>query len=346
MFNKENAKILVADDSEDNRLILERRLKQDGYKNIVMADGGQSALESMQKTDFDLILLDYMMPDVSGLDVLKKIKGDPNLRHIPIIMVTALDEIEKVADCILSGADDFITKPFNATLLKARVSASLEKKRLRDIEADYLRRVEAEKKKSQKFLKTVLPSAVASELQSSGFIRSRRYDDVAILICDLVGFTSFCENNNPEEVISALQELVEKFEVVFEQFGLEKIKTVGDAIVAVAGLSYGNADPVQSCVDCGKVMREISNGFRQPFGLHVGVHMGSLVAGTVGNKTLQFDILGKSVNIAFDICDMSESNQVLISSDAWMTARTSLKVRSLGLKRLKSGVEIELLEGL
>ena len=74
MFNKENAKILVADDSEDNRLILERRLKQDGYKNIVMADGGQAALESMQKTDFDLILLDYMMPDVSGLDVLKKIK--------------------------------------------------------------------------------------------------------------------------------------------------------------------------------------------------------------------------------------------------------------------------------
>jgi len=303
MINKEDANILIVDDIEDNRYTLERRLKRDGYTNIFSAEGGKTALDMAAENKFDLILLDLMMPDMSGLEVLKILKGDPLQRSIPVIMVTASDEVETAAECIINGADDFITKPFNGTLLKARVGASLEKKRLRDSEENYLDRVETDKKRSQQILKTVMPTSVANELQSSGKVRSRRYDDVAILICDLVGFTSFCEKNNPELVVETLQNLVESFEKEFEEFGLEKIKTVGDAIVAVAG-----------------------------------------VAGTVGTKTVQFDILGKTVNIAFNICDMSDANQILISSDAWMTARNEIKVKSIGLKRLKSGQDIEMLE--
>ena len=189
-----------------------------------------------------------------------------------------------------------------------------------------------------------MPTSVANELQSSGKVRSRRYDDVAILICDLVGFTSFCEKNDPELVVETLQGLVENFEKAFEDFGLEKIKTVGDAIVAVAGLSSHAISPVKSCVDCSYKLREIANTSSMPWNLHLGIHSGSLVAGTVGTKTVQFDILGKTVNMAFNICDMSESNQILISSDAWMTARNEIKVKSIGLKRLKSGQDIEMLE--
>ena len=156
----------------------------------------------------------------------------------------------------------------------------------------------------------------------------------AILICDLVGFTSFCEKNDPELVVETLQSLVENFEKAFEDFGLEKIKTVGDAIVAVAGLSSHAISPVKSCVDCSYKLREIANTSSMPWDLHLGIHSGSLVAGTVGTKTVQFDILGKTVNMAFNICDMSDSNQILISSDAWMTARNDIKVKSIGLKRL------------
>jgi adenylate cyclase len=189
-----------------------------------------------------------------------------------------------------------------------------------------------------------MPTSVANELQSSGKVRSRRYDDVAIFICDLVGFTSFCEKNNPELVVETLQEIIENFENTFEEFGLEKIKTVGDAIVAVAGLSSHTISPIKSCVDCAYKIREIANSAPTPWDLHVGIHSGSLVAGTVGTKTVQFDILGKTVNIAFNICDMSNANQILISSDAWMTARNEIKVKSIGLKRLKSGQDIEMLE--
>ena len=226
MINKEDANILIVDDIEDNRYTLERRLKKDGYTNIFLAEGGKVALEMDTENKFDLILLDLMMPDMSGLEVLKHLKGDPLQRSIPVIMVTASDEVETAAECIINGADDFITKPFNGTLLKARVGASLEKKRLRDTEENYLDRVETDKKRSQQILKTVMPTSVANELQSSGKVRSRRYDDVAILICDLVGFTSFCEKNYAELVVETLQGLVENFEKAFEDFGLEKIKTV------------------------------------------------------------------------------------------------------------------------
>ena len=144
--------------------------------------------------------------------------------------------------------------------------------------------------------------------------------------------------------METLQSLVESFENAFQEFGLEKIKTVGDAIVAVAGLSSHTSSPVKSWVDCSYKLREIANSASMPWDLHLGVHSGSLVAGTVGTKTVQFDILGKTVNVAFNICDMSDANQILISSDAWMTARNEIKVKSIGLKRLKSGQDIEMLE--
>jgi class 3 adenylate cyclase len=112
----------------------------------------------------------------------------------------------------------------------------------------------------------------------------------------------------------------------------------------VAGLSSHATSPIKSCVDCAYKMREIANSAPTPWDLHVGIHSGSLVAGTVGTKTVQFDILGKTVNVAFNICDMSDANQILISSDAWMTARNEIKVKSVGVKRLKSGQDIEMLE--
>ena len=143
----DECEILVVDDIEDNRYTLERRLKRDGYQNITLVDGGAAALNLINDQQFDLVLLDLMMPEISGLDVLKSLKSDPLNRNIPVIMVTAADEVETAAECISVGADDFISKPFNATLLRARVAASLEKKKLRDQEAVYLDRIEKDKRK-------------------------------------------------------------------------------------------------------------------------------------------------------------------------------------------------------
>ena len=124
--------LLLVDDNEDNRYTLTRRLQREGYTNLTAAIDGQQALEFLGARRFDLVLLDVMMPGLNGYEVLERMRADDRLRHIPVIMISALDEIESVIRCIALGAEDYLSKPFNPTLLRARVGASLEKKRLRD----------------------------------------------------------------------------------------------------------------------------------------------------------------------------------------------------------------------
>jgi phosphoserine phosphatase RsbU/P len=124
--------LLVVDDNEDNRYMLTRRLEREGYTNLTTASDGREALDLLRRHRFDLVLLDIMMPEMDGYQVLEHLKADPRLRDLPVIMISAVDEIESVIRCIELGAEDYLPKPFNATILRARVGASLEKKRLRD----------------------------------------------------------------------------------------------------------------------------------------------------------------------------------------------------------------------
>ncbi|HTL04513.1 MAG TPA: protein kinase [Gemmatimonadales bacterium] len=131
------ARILVVDDLEDNRSVLERRLGRQGH-SVASASGGHAALERLGREKFDLVLLDVMMPDLDGLAVLERMKGNATLRDIPVIMISALDDVASVVACIQRGAEDHLPKPFDPVLLRARISACLEKKRLRDVELEYL----------------------------------------------------------------------------------------------------------------------------------------------------------------------------------------------------------------
>lgn len=132
-------RVLVVDDIVSNRYILVTHLKKQGITNISEAENGQQALEQLKADQFDLVLLDVMMPEVDGYEVLEQMKADKKLRDIPVIMITALDDMKSTVKCIESGAADYLLKPFNPVLFRARVSACLEKKHLRDVEREYLR---------------------------------------------------------------------------------------------------------------------------------------------------------------------------------------------------------------
>jgi phosphoserine phosphatase RsbU/P len=138
------ARLLVVDDNEDNRYTLLQRLKRHGYTNAAIAVNGREALDLLHARDFDLVLLDVMMPELNGYEVLEQLKAHERLRHIPVIMISAMDQLESVVRCIELGAEDYLAKPFNPTLLRARVGASLEKKRLRDEAAAHLAHMEAD----------------------------------------------------------------------------------------------------------------------------------------------------------------------------------------------------------
>ena len=131
-MNDDGPAILVVDDNEDNCYTLTRRLKRQGYDNVATAGHGREALELLAARPFDLVLLDVMMPDMNGYEVLETMKADPALRGIPVVMISALDEVDSVARCLELGADDYLAKPFDPTLLRTRVRDCLEKKRPRD----------------------------------------------------------------------------------------------------------------------------------------------------------------------------------------------------------------------
>lgn len=150
--------LLVVDDNEDNRYTLTRRLKREGYRNLTIATNGREALDELDGKDFDLVLLDIMMPDMNGYEVLERMKAAPALRDLPVIMISALGEIESVIRCIELGAEDYLSKPFNPTLLRARVSASLEKKRLRDEIRRNLERLEREMNSARLLQRAMLPT--------------------------------------------------------------------------------------------------------------------------------------------------------------------------------------------
>ncbi|CAD7844702.1 MAG: hypothetical protein [Olavius algarvensis Delta 4 endosymbiont] len=139
----QDARILIADDIRSNRFFVVKHLKKQGFSNFHEAADGQAAVEAMRRHKIDLVLLDVMMPEMDGREALKIIKTDHDLRHIPVIMITALDDMDSTVECIENGAEDYILKPFNPTLLNARIHASLEKKRLRDVEREYLRQYDA-----------------------------------------------------------------------------------------------------------------------------------------------------------------------------------------------------------
>ena len=142
--NPVDSRLLVVDDNEDNRYTLLQRLKRQGYTNVAIAMDGREALGLLRDQAFDLVLLDMMMPEMNGYEVLEQLRADERLRHIPVIMISAVDQLESVVRCIELGAEDYLAKPFNPTLLRARVGASLEKKRLRDETAAHLARIELE----------------------------------------------------------------------------------------------------------------------------------------------------------------------------------------------------------
>lgn len=160
----QEASLLVVDDKESNRDLLSRRLDRQGFK-VEVAENGQQALEMIRQRSYDLVLLDIIMPEMNGYQVLAELKNDPHLSHLPVIMISALDEIDSVVRCIEMGAEDYLQKPFNQVILKAKISASLERKRLRDREHAFIKKLQIEQDKSEKLLLNILPKPIADRLK-------------------------------------------------------------------------------------------------------------------------------------------------------------------------------------
>jgi adenylate cyclase len=342
--NAEGPTLLVVDDSDDNRYTLVRRLRRQGHEHVLEAADGPSALELLRTRPIDLVLLDVMMPGMSGADVLAAMKQDMDLRELPVIMISALDDHEVVVRCLELGAEDYLPKPFDPTVLNARVTASLEKRRLRKQQADYLDQVERERERADRLLTAMVPTGAVSELKARDTVAPRRFEEVAVMFCDIVGFTSFCDRTSPEEVVSGLDAQVVAFERISERHRMEKIKTIGDAYMATAGLLLDVEHPLATAVDAGLEMVQAARSIEPYWEVRVGIHVGPVVAGMTGRHRFQFDLWGDTVNVAARICDRATPSSVVVAASAWPTIRGRYRGRSLGSVELKGKGPLELVE--
>lgn len=310
------AAILVVDDDDNNRFTLVQRLKREGYENIAVACHGQDALAQLAAAAFDLVLLDVMMPGMDGIDVLTAMKADRSLRHIPVVMISAVNDLERVVRCIELGAEDYLPKPFNKVLLRARVGACLEKKHLRDQEQAHLSELERQRTRLDGLLHAILPAPAVAELEVTGHVKPRRYSEVAVLFCDVAGFTAYCDAHAPETVIAHLQHLVDVFERLAIDNGLEKIKTIGDAFLATGGLLLPHSDPIRSGIACAFALIEEARKGPAGWEMRCGLHIGPVVAGIIGRSKFSFDLWGDTVNVAARLAAIGSPGYVHLSESA------------------------------
>jgi class 3 adenylate cyclase len=341
MSDSPPGRILVVDDNPFNREVLVRRLQRQGHE-VDEAVNGRQALEKLTAERFDLVLLDIVMPELNGLDVLAGLKADDRLRHLPVIMISALDDIGRIAHCLHSGADDYLPRPYNATILRARVDALLERKRLRDREVEHLAQIEAEKEHVNELLHVILPAEAVKELQTSGEVRPRRYEGVAILFADVVGFTPYCDSAPPETVVADLQHLVARFEQEADAVGIQKIKTIGDAFMAAGNLLRPSGDPVMASVRCGAAMIAAAREVPPYWQMRVGVHIGPVMAGVVGTRQYLFDVWGDTVNTAARVQSVAEPGTVTLSRAAWDEVAAHCRGTSRGEVIIKGKGPMEL----
>lgn len=336
--------LLVVDDSEDNRYTLIRRLRRQGHERILEAEDGRQALDLLRSQPVDLVLLDMMMPVMNGYEVLETMKQDMELRELPVIMISALDDLDNIVRCLELGAEDYLPKPFDPTVLNARVTASLEKRRLRKEQAAYVELVERERQRADRLLSAMVPVGAVAELKAHDTVAPRRFDNVAVLFCDIVGFTSFCDRTSPELVVSGLDAQVVEFERITALHGMEKIKTIGDAFMATAGMLVGSENPVGAAVACGLDMVAIARTIEPHWDVRVGIHLGPVVAGITGKQRFQFDLWGDTVNVAARICDKAAPGSVVVSAPSWPPIRSLYRGRSMGPVDLKGKGALELIE--
>jgi class 3 adenylate cyclase len=309
-------RLLIVDDNEITRDTLRRRLVHEGHIVAVAANGRQG-LQMIRSQPFDLVLLDLMMPGLSGWQVLQQLKADPRLRSLPVIMISALNELHSVVQCIETGAEDFLTRPVNPVLLRARINSSLERKRLRDQEESFRQKLQEAEKRAQELLLAILPEAIVVGLKGERRPRPRRHENVAVLMADIVNFTPYCDRHEPEEVVRYLDELIGAWEKSALDYKVQKIKTIGDAFMAAAGLLEQVDNPVQACVRFGLDMIAAVQKLPTEWDVRVGIHFGPVVAGVIGSRQYLYDLYGDTVNTAARMESHGLPGAVTLSMEAW-----------------------------
>jgi adenylate cyclase len=338
-------RILIVDDNRVNRLLLSRSVELLGYHASV-AENGRVAMDQLRAGQFDLALLDIEMPEMDGFEVLEAIKRDPALRDLPVIVTSSVEGIESIVRCVELGAEDYLPKPVNQVLLKARLSSSLEKKRLRDQQKELLARFAT--------------SEVAQDLQESEFALGGRRVHASVLFCDIRGFTSLTESQSPEETIELLNVYYTlMFEAIDNQGGVVSLM-IGDGLMALFGAPKPRENTAKCAVSTAQDMLLLIEQFNQErdgagkpqIKIGIGIATGEVVAGYAGTQNrATYTCIGDKVNLASRLeahtktaaCEVLVDQATFAALEGKVVARLINGVALNGFSDLQSFYSIEAL---
>lgn len=319
--------ILIVDDTPTNVAVISGLLK-DTYKTKVATNGEKALAIANAAEKPELILLDIMMPGMDGFEVCRRLKANPETAGIPVIFLTAKTEALDEEKGFEVGGVDYIHKPFSGPIVLARVKTQLALQKA-------LSEAHEARNQADELLHALLPRKAAEEIRSYGTVIPRRYDNVAVLFCDVINFTAYCDQNEPEDVVSRLDALFVIFERITAHHGMEKIKTIGDGFMSAAGLLQEVEDSVGSAIRCGLEMASTLIDADLGWEVRVGVNVGSVVAGIVGQERYQFDIWGDTVNVAARMLEQSKPSTVAVTGDVWKMVSSQFEAEKLGELEVK-----------
>jgi class 3 adenylate cyclase len=340
---------LVVDDSSVNRMLLSRHLASIGIDSREASDG-KSAIESLRSSadDVAVVLLDVMMPEMDGYETLAAIKSDDALRHLPVIMVSAVDELDSVARCLEMGAIDFLSKPFNPVILAARVRASLADKRLHDVEVahaeaqrELLETIERQKAELARFLSPQVAALVSSP-EGEQLLAGHRREATAVF-CDLRGFTNFSDSAEPEEVLGVLREYHAAMGELIVEHGGTLEHFAGDGMMVFFNDPVLQADHVERAVRMAMAMRDhfaVLNGrwskLGFDLGLGIGIATGYATLGRIGFEgRYDYGMVGTAVIVASRLSSAASPDQILLNPRAHAAVEELVDVEDLGGLDLK-----------
>jgi adenylate cyclase len=284
--------LLVVDDNRVNRLLLGRLLEQLGH-TVTFAENGREALEALRKRRVDLVLLDIEMPEMNGYQVLEAVTADAQLRHIPVVMMSSVEEVDSVARCVEMGAEDYLFKPVNPVLLKARVASSLEKKHLRDQQRELFRKFAT--------------AEVADSLLTSGLALGGKHVEATVMFCDIRSFTRITETLSPADAIELLNSYYTlMFDAIGGHGGIVN-QVLGDGLMAIFGAPLTLVDHRARAVQAGLEMVELIDGFNREQVLRggveirigIGIASGPVIAGFMGTQQrVTYTCVGDTANVA------------------------------------------------
>jgi len=309
-----SGRLLVVDDNKVNRILLTRSLEQQGH-TVEMAENGKNGLEVLRTQAFDLVLLDIEMPEMDGYQVLEACLNDTDLRNIPIIMTSSMDELDSVVKCIELGAEDYLNKPVNPVLLKARINASLEKKRLRD--------------EQRKLFRTFATEEVVEELMKTGFSLGGKHVNGSAMFTDIRSFTTLAETQDPADTIDLLNSYYAlMFEAITGNGGTVN-QMLGDGLMAIFGALTPQEDHAERAVCAALEMIDLIEAFNQQqemqkkpaIKIGIGIASGQMIAGFTGTQNrATYTCVGDTVNLAARIEDFTKRVEQPILIDKFTRA--------------------------